>query len=322
MDHDRFCRWCQEATVQSRLNWFGQYLHLQDEPIHYMEAGEGAPLLLLHGLLAWSYSWRKNLTYLSSAAHVFAPDLRGFGLSDKSRSDHSLEEQANLVLQFMDHLGIEQAVLCGHSMGGEIAMRIAMRAPHRVRALILVAASGYLTKGNVPGEKLLLGSPWLSGLVAKTLFLNRRFVRRTLQTAYHLPEMVTVADVEGYLLPARAPGAPTAFIRMLRSLDFGAHANRYESIQKPALLIWGENDPWVPLAHGKRLAAELPMAELVTLPACGHCPQEEYPELFNEQVLQFLRGLEKQAPVGPDGMTRSANTRSAGYAGSADPTDC
>lgn len=291
MRQERYCRWCEQEATRLEPSWFGGYADLGDESVHYVEAGSGPPVLFVHGLLAWSFTWRKNLSYISEHAHVFAPDLRGFGLTTRSKEGFSLEEQADLLLRFMDALSIQRAVICGHSMGGEIALRLAMRAPDRVQALILVASSGYVVKGEVAGEKLLHRWPWLSAAIARFLFLNRRFARQALQAAYCDSNTLCNADVEGYFLPARAPGAAQAFVRMLKVLDFGASTSRYPSVRHPALLIWGDQDPWVPVSHGQRLARDLPGAELVTFAACGHCPHEEYPAKFNRLVASFLGRL-------------------------------
>jgi 2-hydroxymuconate-semialdehyde hydrolase len=309
MQAARFCRWCEEAVQARRLGWFGRHILLDGEPIHCVEAGSGEPLLLVHGLGAWSFSWRKVLEPLSRSVRTIVPDLRGFGLSDKTTGGFSVDEQASLLLRLMDTLGIERAVFCGHSFGGEVSMRVAMRAPARVRGLVLVCSGGYVRKWVLPGEPLMQRWPALSGWIARFVFLNRRFVRRALRGCYFDPACAGEDAVEGYLLPAQAPGAPAAFVRMIRSIDPGSHASRIPTIPHPALVIWGENDPWIPLSHGERLARDLPEAELAVIPRCGHAPQEEHPDQFTPLVLRFLARLhgEEQAapgrePGAPEGL--------------------
>lgn len=257
-------------------------------------------MILLHGFMAWSYTWRHNLPVLAEHSRVLALDLRGFGLSERNpQRGHSLCDQADLLLRFLDRLGIDQAVLCGNSMGGEIALRFALRYPNRVRALVLAAASGYVQRQQRPVERWLMRLPLVWSLWARAVVMNRGFVGRTLRAAYQLPEKVAEVDVDAYLLPARIPGSPATFGAMIRDMDFGHFAGRWSDVTHPSLLIWGEQDPWVPLEHGRRLAAAMPNAELVVLPNCGHLPHEEYPEAFNRAVSHFLQGV-----VSPAGLER------------------
>jgi pimeloyl-ACP methyl ester carboxylesterase len=287
---ERFGKWCETAAGASAGGWFGRHTEVAGELLHFVEAGEGTPLLLLHGFLEWSYTWRHNLPVLAESARVLALDLRGFGLSERSRRrGHTLADQVEVVRGFMDQLGIERAVLCGHSMGGEVALRFALQYPDRVLGLILDASSGYLQRQDGRLYRWLLGTPGLRTLAIWGMLRNRRFARRALESGYGAPDRVQEADVAAYMLPARAPGSARALVRILRETDFGTHAHRLAEVNHRALLIWGENDRVVPLAHGRRLAAELPDARLITFPGCGHLPHEECPDAFNAAVLDFLR---------------------------------
>lgn len=289
MRKDQFCEWCRVEVDRQRLDWFGRHVEVGGELIHYVERGQGFPVLLIHGLLAWSYTWRPNLEAIGTVGRAIALDLRGFGLSEKSGSRrHSLDDQVEVIRAFMDALGLEQAVLCGHSMGGEIALRFALRYPKRVRALVLVSSSAYLTWSKRPIERVALGVPGISHLFARAVVLNRRFALGTLRAAVRAPERIGETEVGAYLLPARTPGATSALIAVLRDIDFGAISARVREVRHQSLLIWGENDPWVPAHLGQRLAGEMPHSRLVMIPECGHVPQEEHPEQFNAAVLMFL----------------------------------
>lgn len=289
MRKDQFCEWCRVAVDRQQLDWFGHHVEVGGELIHYVEQGQGFPVLLIHGLLAWSYTWRPNLGEISQVSRAIALDLRGFGLSEKSGARrHSLDDQVEVIRGFMDALGLDQAVLCGHSMGGEISLRLALRYPERVRALVLVSSSAYLTWSKRPLERVALGVPGISHLFARAVVLNRRFATGTLRAAVRAPERIGETEVAAYLLPARTPGATSALVAILRDLDFGATSGRIREVEHKSLIVWGENDPWVPAHLGKRLADELPHSRLVMIPECGHVPQEEHPQRFNEAVLDFL----------------------------------
>lgn len=296
MDKERFCRWCETEVARRQIGWFGQFAEVDGELIHYVEAGRGEPLILVHGFLAWSYTWRRNVGPLSEHARVLALDLRGFGLSEKRGGlRHGLSDQVEVLRGFMDRLSIKQAVICGHSMGGEIAMRFALKYPDRVKALILVSASGYVRRNEPRMIRWALGMPGVNMLLVRLAMMNRRFAMENIRAVYRRPERMTEPEVEAYLLPSRAPGMTRALLSILREADFGAFAHRLREIEHRALLIWGEEDQVVPLSHGKRLAEELRHSELAVLPDCGHVPPEEEPERFNEAVIGFLRSLRGMA---------------------------
>lgn len=274
------------------LGWFGSFVQVGGRDVHHVcagAAGQELPLLLLHGFGAWSYSWRRVLRPLAGRRRACALDLPGFGLSEKSGGgDYSVRAQVGCVHEYLDALGWERAVLVGNSYGGEVAWRFALHHPQRVAALVLIAASAYIT-GPPPLGRRLLRLP-AATLVARLLVGNARFFRRALRDACYAPEaMVTPALVEGYCLPLQTPAAMPAFLAMLRTLDVGAEADRTCQVRVPSLLIWGDRDPWVPLDHGQRLAREIPGARLVVLPQTGHVPQEERPEETYQAIEEFLR---------------------------------
>lgn len=292
MDVTQYAAAMARLARRHQVDWLGRFLPVGREIFHFVAAGSGFPLLLIHGWAAWSYSWRKNIPALSKYAKVYALDLLGFGLSSKTRAaGYSLAAQAGHVLQFLDALGLEQVVLGGHSMGGEIAMRVAARAPERVAGLLLVASTGYSPVTLPAGLRLALRIPGLAHAVVRATVANARFARRTLNTAYADPSALTAADVNGYLLPGRTPGAIQTLVQFFRQMDFGQAVDCIPTLGQPALVIWGARDPWWPLAHGQRLAQELPAARLHVFPGAGHVPQEEAPAAFNQVVQDWLATL-------------------------------
>ena len=294
MSSEKFLSWCQAEAERCGIGWFGRHEQVGDELLHYVAAGTGQPLVLIHGFMAWSYTWVHNLRPLSEYCQVLAPDLRGYGLSHKNhRLSHSLDDQVEVVRAFLDHLNIDQAVLCGHSMGGEVALRLALKYPTRVRGLVLVAASSYVVSRDRPLQRFLLKTPGVGPLAVRAAVMNRRYVVKSLQFCFHDQSKFTPADVDAYYLPARSPSAAAAFARTVLDLDFGKWSNRWSEVEHPALLVWGANDPLIPLAHGERLAKALPNSRLVVFDQCGHVPHAEHPSTFNQEVLGFLSGLDQ-----------------------------
>lgn len=249
-------------------------------------------MILLHGFMEWAYTWRRNFHALARFGRVVAVDLKGFGLTWRSHGgSYSLGAQAELVCRFMDSLKIQRALLVGHSMGGEIAMRLSLRHPHRVLGLVLAAPSSYLHRQKSPLERWSLRVPWVNQWVVRLILMNRRFVVKALSSAYCSPRCWSSADVDAYLLPSRVPGAAVEMARLLREVDFGSEADRVRQVSHPALLIWGKEDRVVPMDHGRRMAQELEKSRLLLIPNCGHSPHEEDPDTFNKGVLEFLQRL-------------------------------
>lgn len=282
---------CTRHLTRSGLNWQGRWIQVGDEHLHLVEAGQGEPLLLIHGFFVWSYFWRKVIPGLSQFARVIAPDLRGFGMTERLPSKPlDLWAQAELLVQLMDEMGLERAVLCGHSMGGEVALRVALRYPERVRGLVLASSAGYVQRASSGWERRLLATPLLGRLMIRLLVANRRFAGKAMREAYYGGKM-DATDLGAYLLPGRLPRASRTMARMLLEIDFGATSAEIGRVNHPALLLWGQEDPWIPLVHGQRLQQTLPHSRLEVVSQCGHSPPEENPEAFTAALAGFWREL-------------------------------
>lgn len=264
-----------------------------------LASGVGVPLVLIHGLAAWSFTWRHNAPALAAAGPVYALDLPGFGLSSKTgRAGYSLWDQARWVLRFLDIAGLQRAVLVGNSMGGEIALRLALTVPGRVAGLVLVSSAGYAVAGKLPAAaRAALALPLVGRALVRAAFMSRRFAAQALQAAYGDPTSLDPAAVVGYWLPSRTPGAARTLLRVLREMDFGATAHRLHEVQHPALIVWGARDPWTPLDHGQRLHRALRHSRLHVFPTGGHVVHEEFPDAFNRLVLNWVRELAAGAPA-------------------------
>jgi pimeloyl-ACP methyl ester carboxylesterase len=248
--------------------------------IHFVEEGEGAPLILIHGFGASTFSFRHTIHELARHFRVIALDLKRFGLSERPPGgDYSLTAQARLVGEFMERMGIRQAAVLGHSMGGEVAMRLAVNHPERVERLILVdSASGREVRHRASGGRFL--RPLLPVMALFTL---------SLRSAVYDPAYLTPEVLEGYFRPTRIHGHLRGLGDLLVSrrndppLDLCA-------IVQPTLILWGEEDRWLPVSQGQRLHEQIPGSRIVIIPKAGHLPLEEQPEESNRAILEFLRG--------------------------------
>jgi pimeloyl-ACP methyl ester carboxylesterase len=277
-----------ESLDLSEVEKPGRFLSVDGVDIHYLEAGSGPALLLIHGLGASTFTFRRIFPDLARRFRVVALDLKGFGFSERADGDYSLGAQAALVRQFMDRLGIERASVLGHSMGGAVAMRLALAYPERVERLILASSASDLELGHRIWGAAVIGR--LLPLVAPFTLHNRRFRELSLKNGYYDPARCTDDVIEGYMLPARVRG----YLRALGNTM--AHWRRDPplrpaDITQSTLILWGEVDRWLPPSRGQRLYRLIPGSRLALVAGGGHLFLEEQPEAALRLIEDFL--LEK-----------------------------
>ena len=265
----------------------GQTVEVDGVRLHYVEAGSGPTLLLLHGLNGSTFSFRLLVPYLTPHFRTIALDLMGFGYSDRPKHrEYSLVAQARLVAGFLDALGIEKASVLGHSLGGAVAIHLALDCPERVERLILVSSvSDSETRRGLRSSRLV--RPLLP-VVAVFTVQNQRFRRMSLRSACYDPAFVTPEILEGYMAPTRVRG----HLRALGSLMVDRRRDGVvdlTAITQPTLILWGAADRWLPASHGERLRELVPNSQMTVIENAGHLVLEEQPEKSAEAVVDFLR---------------------------------
>ena len=271
-----------------------RYVQVDGTRIRYIDVGRGAPVVFLHGLGASMYAWRRNLAAVAAAGfRVIAFDNRGFGLSDKPPAPYDNAAYARLAIAFMDSLRLTDAVLVGHSMGGAIAAQVAIEYPPRVRGLVLVGSAGLGAR-----EPLLFRvARWPVLGPAALALRGRGFTARLLRSTYFDPGKVTEADVDQYYAPVAQAEYGRALRGVLQQFRFTALEGRLDRIAAPTLVLWGEEDRWVPMGLGRALAAGITRSAFVSVPHAGHSVQEEAPDEVNHLVIRFLKdGLPRIPP--------------------------
>ncbi len=268
--------------------------------IHYVERGRGPDaVVLIHGFGGHTYSFRYLIPDLARYHRVVAVDLKGFGYSERpQKSDYSLSAQARLVVLLMDVLGIDKASLVGHSMGGEVSMRVAAGWPQRVDKLVLAA--------SVSGERI--PSLPVTPLIKPMLSLfTRVFGRWLFRRMFYDRRNATEEALEAYRAPARICGSRDATYQVIR--DFRRDKRvAFERIVAPVLILWAARERIVPRWGLSRLRKRFPRAEVVTIERAGHLLLEEQPEQCNAAIRRFLTG-DKVAPAVSEAVD-SAQTRS------------
>ena len=271
-----------------------QFMPVSGLDLHYKLAGEGSPVfVLLHGFGASTYSWRSVVDDLAQVGTVITYDRPGFGLTERplvweGESPYSPDAQVEIVLELMDELDLEEAILIGNSAGGTVALNTALSAPSRVSALILVDAAVYAGGGSPAWVRPLLFTPQLDHLgplLARTIS-NRgdQFIMNSWHQPQRIPEEVFI----NYRKPLQVQNWDRALWELTKSSYPLNLDQRLTELSVPTLVITGDDDRIVPTEDSIRLASEIPGADLAVIENCGHLPQEECPAEFLEAVFGFV----------------------------------
>lgn len=277
---------CHNVVVKKNLQ--PQVRDVAGVRTYCLSGGSGAPVVFLHGLGASSYSWRHVAPPLARRRAVWAPDLPGFGRSDKPEGfDYSFAGFARWLGAFLDDLGLADADLVGNSMGAGVALRYALEHPGRVRRLALIGAPFYVN--NRP--RLMWTMRWPGvGWLAERL-LGRWAVGLVGRTAFADPSKMPPDMVEEYAIALGERGGRRAVVSFLRRAipsDAQRWMAAYVGLQPQTLVIRGEADGILDLESAQRFCREAPRARLLALKGTGHAPQEETPELVAPALEEFL----------------------------------
>lgn len=263
---------------------------------HYLEAGVGPPLVLLHGTAIDSaeLSYGPILPELAAQRRVIALDWPGYGRSDDPGSGMSMTELVELLAAFLSGIGLEETHLAGFSMGGAAALGLALLAPERVRTLTLVGSYGLDAKAPLPLlPYLALRAPRFSSGVTWSLRRSRTLTGMVLRNiVFSDPELVTLDLVAMVHDRLKEPEAERSFVAWLRGelRPFGLETSfedRLGHVAVPTLLIHGSHDRVVPWRKAERASRRIPGAKLAVVPGCGHWVPREAPEVFRREVLAF-----------------------------------
>ncbi|HYQ91697.1 MAG TPA: alpha/beta fold hydrolase [Candidatus Competibacteraceae bacterium] len=264
---------------------FGQEKEIEvlGQHLHYVEAGSGPTVVLLHGLGADYTTWLPILPVLAPYFHVYALDQLGFGQSDKPMIPYRPRTLVDFLTGFLDQLGIEKATLVGSSLGGWTAAAFTLDHPARVDKLVLVGAAGLAPRlWNGPTWD----RAWLEQLNPSTL----AGYRQLLGLAFYHKQLLTDDFITQQFARKLKINDGYTISRFLESFEHGEDLldERLKTLKVPTLVLWGAEDELTPLDSGKALAAIIPGAQLTIVDRCGHILQNDCPEAFNGALLKFL----------------------------------
>jgi 2-hydroxy-6-oxonona-2,4-dienedioate hydrolase len=267
------------APVSKQVEIYGQN-------IHYLEAGSAGPqVILLHGLGGDATNWSLTIPALASKYRVYVPDQIGFGKSDKPIMNYRVATLVEFLDQFYRKLGIEKATLVGNSLGGWTAAAFAIAHPQKVDKLVLVDAAGYTTK-RYGGQEL---TKELYSVLNPSTTAD---MKRLFEAVFYNKAMSSdgvVAQAFTAKLKRGDGNTINSFIdSVLRGEDF--IDDKVRTIKAPTLVIWGREDGLTPLAMGEAFAQDISGAQKMIIEQCGHVPQIEKAQIFNNALLKFLAG--------------------------------
>jgi 2-hydroxy-6-oxonona-2,4-dienedioate hydrolase len=274
-----------------------------------LETGNGAPLLILHGIEASAENHLGNLEALGRVRRVIAPDLLGHGLTEKPDCPYDIEDYVGHVLELLDELEIDRADVLGQSLGGWIACRLALNAPERVGRIVLNTMAG-LPIPDDEGRRAFEELVARSGEAMRTL--DSAVIRRRLEWIVADPSCITDEVVELRRRIWSQPGWQRVAANVIGLLTPARYEpqqigpDELRAIESPTLLVWTERNPVHGLDAATQAVAELPQGELVVIDGAAHWPQFERPEAFDSAVGSFLSETLGNARLAPSGALDSA----------------
>jgi pimeloyl-ACP methyl ester carboxylesterase len=271
-----------------------QYIQIDQIATRYWKLGEqGSPVLLIHGQGGAIDYWYKNVFALAQHHQVYALDWVGSGKSDKPKTTYTIDDICQFVLHFMDAVGLSHASLIAGSVGGAIALKIALASPERVDKLVLIGSGGLgkevafsarFTSLSGVGELLNHPSPGAAKFMMQQCvydplpYLNdREFMDLVLR---NMSSEILQFQTRTFRTMGNFFGMKPAFLRSVR--------DRLSEIQSPTLIVWGKQDRAFPVSHAEVAMKGIPQAKLKLFDQCGHLPYLEYADEFNRSVLEFL----------------------------------
>ncbi len=255
-------------------------------------AGEGKPIVMLHGFGTSSFSFRFIMPSLAKKYKVFAIDLKGFGDSPKPKDGaYSVYDQAMLVSKFIKDHNLKDIILVGHSFGGGVALSLALLEPNNIKAMILLDSAAYRQK--LPSMIRWLNIPIL-GKTGFYLLPAELETKEAYNYAFFDDKKIPEDSVKELAKKLKLENARYAFCQTAKSMipdDIDDISKLYNTITIPTLLLWGNDDIVVKKSIGKRLHKNLSNSMLKIIPNCGHMPHEERPEDTLKLIFSFLKNI-------------------------------
>ena len=261
--------------------------------ISYIEEGEGMPLVFVHGIPTSSFLWRNMIGELSAHGRVIALDLPGFGLSDPPPAgDYSISNYARLLQSFLEALSIERSTLVCHDFGGPVVLMYALRHPEKYERLIILDT---FLHTDLPPWPLFMKVAKIRPIGEIFMWLGGESIARAgLEEGVTDKSSISDGILQRYYMPNGKPDKLNRTMLGTLRIDYMEDLEFIEknlgTIDKPTLILWGENDKYLPLSLGDRIHEDIAGSKMEIIPNCGHFIQEDYPERATKTIAEFLGG--------------------------------
>lgn len=267
----------------------GKFVDLEGHKTHYLEKGEGEPIVLIHGFFYDSDLWVSNIDKLAEHYKVYALDLWGFGYSTREPLDFSYQLFSDQVLLFMDALGIERAHIAGQSMGGGTVIWFGVQNRSRVNKIILVDPAG--VPHGIPLTGKIFNLPRVGEFF---LGLKSNFIRKKnlADLWFYKKDLITESYFEDVTRFHKIKGTTECMLTILRKEFFNTLSDELQQLAQldiPILIVWGKEDKAIPVKMGEEMHRILKGSRLEIFDQAGHMPQYECSEEFNKLALEFLQ---------------------------------
>ncbi len=284
------------AAVTALPQQFDEWqIELHGRRVIYRVAGSGPPVVLIHGMLNSSSHWRAVALSLADEYTVIAPDLIGHGDSAAPRGDYSLGAHAASIRDLLAAIGVDRATIVGHSLGGGVAMQFFYQFPQRVERLVLISSGGLgrevtpsLRSAALPGVSPALALTIRPRLVGGLAYAGARLRERGIGAGIYLQAAARA------LRPLQSADAREAFLQTLRAV-IDVHGQRVSATDRlylleslPTMIVWGERDNTIPLAHGRAAHQAIPHSTFQTLAGVAHFPHLEDADGLSELLREFV----------------------------------
>lgn len=257
-----------------------KFIEIDGNKIRYFESGSSKKtLVLVHGLGASFERWQYVLPLFATHFHVVAPDLVGFGYSDKPLVDYTPDFFSNFLETFLTSLGINHTSIIGSSLGGQIAAEYTSSHSESVEKLILISPSGMMKQSTSA----------LDAYIMAALYPNEKSAKNAFETMDGSGKQIPMEIINEFVTRMKLPNAKFAFMSTLLGLkNSDLITKKLEKISSPTLIIWGSDDPVIPITFADDFVSSIDNCKLYEMSKCGHAPYVQEPELFASRVLEFL----------------------------------
>jgi len=260
-----------------------KFIEIDGNKIRYLESGNSKKtLVLIHGLGASAERWNKVIPMFAKQFRVVVPDLIGFGYSDKPLVDYTPEFFLDFLEKFFMASDVDRPNIIGSSLGGQLSAEYASLHSQNIEKLVLVSPAGAMKQST----------PALDAYIMAALYPNDQSAKNAFEMMEASGEDVEDKIVNGFVERMRLPNAKLAFMSTVLGLkNSELITTKLPSISVPTLIIWGSNDPVIPIDYADDFISSIKDCRFFRMDGCGHTPYVQDPSLFASKVLEFLNGI-------------------------------